>query len=91
MHVAHADFVAVVDERAAGHGQQECERELHFIGGQGVAHADHVVIARRNADVSRRSGGAGKHGRICVHKRLDVAARIADIVVIAIWIVSVDD
>ena len=74
MCVAHADFVAVVDERATRHGQQERECKFHFGGCQGVAHADHVVIARRNADVAVACG-VGEHLSVCVGERLDVAVR----------------
>ena len=69
--VAHADFVAVVDERATGQGQQEREGEFHLARGESVAHADHVMVARRHADVSQ-SFGVDEHGLIRVYERLDV-------------------
>ena len=41
------------------------------VWGESVAHADHVMVARRHADVSQFFG-VGEHGLIRVYERLDV-------------------
>ena len=49
IHVAHSDLIAVVDERAAWHGQQKGESNLHVFLIEQVMHTLHIVIARRDA------------------------------------------
>ena len=76
VHVAHADLVAVVDERASRHRQQERERQFHPVLVEGVAHTRHVVVAGGDADVPAPGRRLGR-GPVGVDERLRVAVRAA--------------
>ena len=50
--IAHADFIAVVQERYARHGEQERVEELQLVIREAVSEADRVMVAGDQADIA---------------------------------------